>query len=206
MKSVVDRAVGNRTAEGHVAALVHGTDEFKVAQGSFQLRVEMRKGLGVIPHVGAGAVAASGVGEAAFPAPHVAVLLPQYRGRFKNAEVGRDRIKHIGRQGGREEGFLELHGSRLQRFVVCFDVESDVAGVFPLRRVIRTPRRRCAGGDGAATGFALHIFSIGLCAFAEIAIGKMPGDDDDVGARGAGREASLEENGAAVAAGSIDAV
>ncbi len=55
-------------------------------------------------------------------------------------------------------------------------------------------------------GSPFTVSASAFAAFAEIAIGKMPRDEDDVGARSAGREASLKQNGATVAAGSIDAV
>ena len=78
--SVIDGAIGDRAAEVHVTALVHGADEFHVAKRAFELRVEMRHGLSVVPHVSAGTVAAAGVRRAAFPSPYVSVFLAQDSG------------------------------------------------------------------------------------------------------------------------------
>ena len=66
----------------------------------------MRHGLRVVPHVGAGTVAAAGVRETAFPSPYVAVFLAQNGGRFQDGEIGGDRIEHVGRQSGGRESFL----------------------------------------------------------------------------------------------------
>ena len=77
---VIDGAIGDRAAEVHMTALVHGANKFHVAKRAFEMGVEMRHGLSVVPHVSAGTVAAAGVRRAAFPSPYVSVFLAQYGG------------------------------------------------------------------------------------------------------------------------------
>ena len=66
------------------------------------------------------------------------------------------------------------------------------------------PRRRCIGWNRAAAG--LPLMSVAFCgmraAFAEIAIGEVPCDQDWIGMRLTGREMSFDQDGSAVAAGS----
>ena len=97
--ALIGWAVGNRSAEIHVTALIHGTAQFQVAQSPLQLRVKMRKGLCVVPDVCAGAMAAAAIWGTAFPSPQISVFLAQNRGRLQNAQVCRYRIQHIRRQG-----------------------------------------------------------------------------------------------------------
>ena len=66
---VLDRTFGKRRAEGDVTAFIHRAAQFQFAQSPLQLRVEVRKGLGIIPHVRAGTMAAAGIGESILPSP-----------------------------------------------------------------------------------------------------------------------------------------
>src|SRR5258708_176438 len=86
--AMIDGAVGDGAAEVHMAVVVHGALIFHVAKGALELRVKMRKGLRVVPDMRARSVAAAAVRKAAFPSPHVSVLLAEDGWRLENAKVG----------------------------------------------------------------------------------------------------------------------
>jgi len=70
-----------------VAFHVHGEFIFGFAKRALELREEMGDRLGVVPDVGAGAVAAAGADENAFPAPKVSVFLAQDGGDLRMARL-----------------------------------------------------------------------------------------------------------------------
>ena len=148
MKAVIDRPVGNGAAKGHMAALIHGAHQFQVAKSSLQLRIQVRKRLRIVPHVRTGAVAAAAVGKTAFPSPQIPVLLAQNGRRFKNPEIRRDSVQHIGRRCRGENRVFELDSPRAQRGIVLLHVGGHIARVFPLRRVVRAAT---AAGASPAT-------------------------------------------------------
>ena len=88
--------------------------ELGLAQRAFEGREEVRDGLGVVPDVGAGAVAAARVVAAAFPAPEPAVGLAQDGGRFEDREVGGDGFDDFRRQRGVVEAVAEASAVRAQ--------------------------------------------------------------------------------------------
>ena len=209
MPGVIDGAVGNRAAEIDVSAVVHGANKFEIAQRAFELGKEMRHRLRVVPHVRARSVAASGVRKAAFPSPDVAVCLAQNGRRLQDGEVGGDGIEHVRRKRGIEERVLELDGARAQGGVVLLHVCSDVARIFPQRGVVRMPWRRAHRPAPCGNQADLQSRSRSArrdSAFAQIAVGKVPCDKDGVGARLAGVEMSVQQDGSAVAAGIVDRI
>ena len=87
-KSCGDGPDRQGAAERLMPAVVLRRAELGLAQRALQGREQVRHGLGVVPHVRAGAVAAAGVVAAAFPRPEPAVGLPQDRGRLEDRQVG----------------------------------------------------------------------------------------------------------------------
>jgi hypothetical protein len=95
-----------------VAVFIHGAEEFGFAEGALETGEKMRKGLGVIPYVGARAVATATVGETSFPAPEIAVFKTEDGRRFENGEIGGDGVEDLcGERGGKESVF-ECNGAR----------------------------------------------------------------------------------------------
>src|ERR1039457_3740303 len=73
--TMIDWAFGDRSAKAHVATFIHGTHQLQFAKRPLPLRIEIRKGLGVIPDMSTGAFAAAVIWKAAFPSPQVAICL-----------------------------------------------------------------------------------------------------------------------------------
>ena len=78
------RAQGQLNAEGHAAVGTQIVRIVGVAHGAFQGREEEGQGLGVVPDVGATALAAAGRGMTALPAVEGAVFQAQRRGRLQD--------------------------------------------------------------------------------------------------------------------------
>ena len=97
---VRDGANRQGAAELLVPRLVLRRAELGLAQRPLQAREEVRDGLGVIPDVRAGAVAAARIVAATFPGPQLAVGLAHDRGRLQDRQVRRHRFDDLGRQGG----------------------------------------------------------------------------------------------------------
>ena len=85
--------------------------------------------LGVVPDVGAGAVAAAGVVAAAFPRPESAVGLAQNGGRLEDREVRRDRFEHFRRQRAVIEAIAEVFGFLAQAGEVVAPVGGELGDI-----------------------------------------------------------------------------
>src|SRR5437016_14407529 len=101
-----------------MAVFVDGTGQLQVAESGFELRVKVRKGLRIIPHVRAGTMAAASIGETPCPTPKSAIFQTQYGGRLEDGQIGGDGIQHVRRQSGGKQGFLKCNRACSQRGVI----------------------------------------------------------------------------------------
>ena len=129
MEVVLDRPNRQGAAECLVPGLVLRRAELGLAQRPLQAREEVRDGLGVIPDVRAGAVAAARVVAAAFPAPQPAVGLAHHRRRLQDRQVRGHRFDDLGRQGGVVEAIAEAAGLLPQFVVMVAPVERHAVDV-----------------------------------------------------------------------------
>src|SRR5215472_4224072 len=143
----------------------------------------MREGLRVIPNMGARAMAATSIREAAFPTPELAIFEAQNRGGFDDTQIRGDGVEHIRRESRREQCLFEGHRAAAQRVVVLFDVECNLACVVPTRDIERTPERRRVGREKAATRCALRIALLGSATDLQVAVGEMPSNSNAMGSR-----------------------
>ena len=104
---VLGVAIREGGAEGHVAAAVHGSFEFGLAEGSFQLWIQVGQSLGIVPDVGTRSRTAAVVDEASLPGPGVAVFLQQQGRRFEDGQIGGHCVDDVGGEGGFEEGIVK---------------------------------------------------------------------------------------------------
>src|SRR5580658_8622172 len=81
--------------------------KFSMPHGSFQGGEEMGHGLCVVPYMGTGAVAATLVIAAAFPAPETSVRLSQGCRGFEDGQIGSHRLHDFWGKGACVEGILE---------------------------------------------------------------------------------------------------
>ena len=205
---VLDRAFGKSRAEGDVTVFIHGTAQFKFAQRPLRSRVEMRESLGIIPDMRAGTMATTGIGKTAFPTPQVAIFQTQHGGRLEDGQICGDRIQHIGRQGRGKQCLLKRDRARSQGSVVLFDVKSYFAGIIPNGGVVGTPGRRSRPRTRTAAGRALSFGDVSgnSPANLQVAIGKVPCDQDSVSSGRARRQCSLEKNGSTIPPAGVDLV
>ena len=75
MIAVPHVAIWQGRAKGDVAVFVHCAFKFLFAERAFDVRIEMGKGLGIIPNMGTGAGTTAIFYKATFPGPRIAVLL-----------------------------------------------------------------------------------------------------------------------------------
>src|SRR5438105_4848489 len=87
MEVVRRRSIGQRRPEADVPLLVHRALVLLFAEGSFQLREQVRYRLRVIPDVGTRSWTAACVSETAFPRPQIAAFLAQHGWRFQDRQV-----------------------------------------------------------------------------------------------------------------------
>src|SRR5579862_2132507 len=204
--AIPDGPVGNRSAKIDVAAVIHRTLEFKAAQRAFKLREKVRHRLGIVPDMRARAVTAAVVREAALPRPDVSVFLAKHGGRLENTDVCGNRIEHVSRKRGGEQSFLECDRSRPQRGIVGVHICGDAASILPEAGIVGPPEGWPAIRHIAAAFGAGHFRFGAFQSFAEIAIGKVPGDENRIGARFIWGKAAFEENRSAVSSSAIDTV
>ena len=112
-----------------MAGLILGRAEFGFAQSAFETREQVRDGLGIVPNVRAGAVAAPRVITAAFPGPKPAVCLPQDRRRFEDGEIGSDGFQNFGGERRIIEALAEAVGLPAQFVIVIAPIETDTVNV-----------------------------------------------------------------------------
>ena len=103
--------------------------ELGFAQGAFQAGEQVGNGLGVIPDVSAGTVAAAGVIAATLPGPQSAIGLPQHGWGLEDGQVGGDGFEDFGRQCRIVETVAE-HGGFFAQFVVMIaPVKADAVDI-----------------------------------------------------------------------------
>src|SRR5579859_7092948 len=161
------------------------------------MRIKMGKSLGIIPHVRAGTMTTTSVGETSFPTPEVAVLHAQHRRRFEDGQVRRDGIQHIWGQSGREHRVFEGKRAGAKGGVMFIDVECDLSGVVPQRGIIGTPTGRRSLRKGTTTRGPLGLGEPGASNL-QITVWKVPRDDDWVGPRFTWSECSRKQNRSAI--------
>src|SRR5262249_55540451 len=87
-------------AELLMSGLVLRGAKFGLTQGAFERGEQVGNRLGVVPDVGAGAMAAPRIIATTLPGPELAIGLAQDCGRFQDRKVGRNRLNDLWRQCG----------------------------------------------------------------------------------------------------------
>ncbi len=101
--------------------------ELGFAQGSLQFGKQVRNGLGIVPHVRARAMTATGIIAAAFPGPEPSIGLAQNRGGFQDGQVRRHGFDHFGGQGGIVKTIAEPPGITSQARVIIGPMRGQLA-------------------------------------------------------------------------------
>ena len=127
-------------AEHHAAVVVLIVAVVQLAHTALQRGEEEWQREGVVPDVGAAALAGAGVHIAALKGVELAVLQPHTGGRFEQRYVGRDRVERGFGQIRGIERFGKETGFRLQRVPVFERVGRDGARGIELRGIVVLPR------------------------------------------------------------------
>ena len=139
--AVIRQAVRKLGPKVDMPLLAERPLQLLLAQGALQFREQVRQGLGVVPDMGAGAVAAAGGHKAAFPGPDVAVFLAQHGRRLEDRQIAADGIQHCRRQSGRIKRFFERERPGAKLRVMGLNITGDFAGIRPNAGIERTPQR-----------------------------------------------------------------
>ena len=183
------RAERQAQAEPHAAVRALVVGEVEVAHRALQLRKQKRQRVGVVPDVGAGALAAALFRAQPLEAVERAVGEAQAGGRLQHRQVGRGRLQGRGRQGGAVQRLLEAQRLAMQAVPVLQGVAGAGGGVLEQRGVVVLPGRR--------RGRRLALRA-GPPVLGEV--GEAPGDDEAHAALRARRQVEAGAQGAGVAA------
>jgi len=176
---VIRRADGEARAERLVATRILVDEELRVAQRPLEVREEVRQRLGVVPDVGARAVAAAVGIAATLPTPELAVGLALHGGRLEDREVGRDGLDDLGGEGRVVEGPGEALRPCLESVILRAPVGRDRLDIGEDAGI---PGRVLPPARAGATARRL----VGVLSQAQVGHGRVPGkaQRDDLGLAG----------------------